>query len=39
MKPSDYEFVHGMLVEKELEVARLKKQLEVIDVLEKECDR
>ena len=32
----DKEFVRGMLVEKELEVARLKKQLEVIDVLEKE---
>ena len=34
----DKEFVRRMLVEKEAELARLKRQLEVIDELEKEVD-
>ena len=32
----DKEFVRGMLVEKELEVARLKRQLQVMEDLERE---
>ena len=34
----DKEFVRNMLVDKELEMARLKRQLEMMEELEKECD-